>query len=51
MAHFQVPERGDGLQTWRVAENILNKQYGETTRGSPSTVAQGVELDGIFGTT
>ena len=26
MARPQVVERGDGLQNWRVAANILNKQ-------------------------
>jgi hypothetical protein len=26
MARFRVADGGDGLQIWRVAENILNKQ-------------------------
>jgi hypothetical protein len=31
----QVADGGDGLQIWRVAVNIRNKQSGQPTRGSP----------------
>jgi hypothetical protein len=34
MLHPQVANRGDGLQIWRVAANILNKQ---PTGGGPGT--------------
>jgi hypothetical protein len=33
MACPQVVDRVDGLQIWRVAVNILNKQRGQPTRG------------------
>jgi hypothetical protein len=33
MARPQVADGGDGLQTWRVAANILNKQSRTTDRG------------------
>jgi hypothetical protein len=35
MTHPQVGDRGDGLQIWRIAANILNKQ---------SRTAKGVKL-------
>jgi hypothetical protein len=33
MARPQVSDGGNGLQIWRVAANILNKQLGEPKRG------------------
>jgi hypothetical protein len=33
MARPQVADRGDGLQIWRVAANILNKQWRTADRG------------------
>jgi hypothetical protein len=33
MARPQVADGGDGLQIWRVAANILNKQSRQPTRG------------------
>jgi hypothetical protein len=35
MMHPQVAERGDGLQMWRVAANILNKHLRTANRGGP----------------
>jgi hypothetical protein len=40
LARPQVTDAGDGLQLWRVAENVLNKQ----TRGGPSALWMGVGL-------
>jgi hypothetical protein len=37
MAHPQVVDRGNGLQMWRVAANILNKQSRTADRGWPSS--------------
>jgi hypothetical protein len=37
MARPQVAERGEGLQIWRVAANILNKQLRTADRGDPPT--------------
>jgi hypothetical protein len=36
MASPQVVDGGDGLQLWRVAANILNKQSRTADNGSPS---------------
>jgi hypothetical protein len=36
MARPRVADRGDGLQIWRVAANILNKQSGTADMGWPS---------------
>jgi hypothetical protein len=41
MARPQVADGGDGLQIWRVAANILNKQ---PTRGGPPAWGLGVGL-------
>jgi hypothetical protein len=35
MARPQVANGGDGLQIWRVAANILNKQSRTADRGDP----------------
>jgi hypothetical protein len=35
MARPQVADEGDGLQIWRVAANILNKQWRTADRGGP----------------
>jgi hypothetical protein len=35
MAHPQVAIKGDGLQIWKVAANILNKQSQTADKGSP----------------
>jgi hypothetical protein len=37
MARPQVADSGDGLQIWRVAANILNKQSWTADRGWPSS--------------
>jgi hypothetical protein len=37
MARPQVADGGDGLQIWRAAANILNKQSGKPARGGPTT--------------
>jgi hypothetical protein len=44
MARPQVADGGDGLQTWRVAVNILNKQSRTAYRGRPSGVGVGQGL-------
>jgi hypothetical protein len=42
MARPQVADGGDGLQMWRVAANILNKQSQRTAdRGWPSRLSVG----------
>jgi hypothetical protein len=38
MALPQVADREDGLQIWRVAANILNKQSQTSERGWPSSL-------------
>jgi hypothetical protein len=43
MARPQVAD-GEGLQIWRVAANILNKQSRQPTRGGPSAWGLGVGL-------
>jgi hypothetical protein len=44
MARPQVANGGDGLQAWRVAANILNKQSRTAGRGGPSAWRLGVGL-------
>jgi hypothetical protein len=41
MARPQVAEGGDGLQIWRVAENILNKQSQTADKGWASSLGVG----------
>jgi hypothetical protein len=41
MAHPHVAGRGDGLQIWKVAVNILNKQSRTADRGWPSSLGIG----------
>jgi hypothetical protein len=41
MARPQVADRGDGLQIWRVATNILNKQSRTANREWPSILGVG----------
>jgi hypothetical protein len=41
MSHPQVKDGGDGLQTWRVAANILNKQSMTADKGWPSRLGVG----------
>jgi hypothetical protein len=41
MARPRVADRGDGLQIWRVAANILNKQCQTADRGWPSSLGVG----------
>jgi hypothetical protein len=41
MAHPQVADRGDGLQIWRVAANILNKQSWTADKGWSSSLGVG----------
>jgi hypothetical protein len=41
MAPPQVVDGGDGLQIWRVAANILNKQSRTADRGWPSSLGFG----------
>jgi hypothetical protein len=43
MVHPQVADRGDGLQIWRVAANILNKQSQIANRGPSSLRVRRVE--------
>jgi hypothetical protein len=38
MARPQVAVAGDGLQLWRVAVNVLNKQLRTYDRGWPSSL-------------
>jgi hypothetical protein len=41
MARPRVADIGDGLQIWRVAANILNKQSRTADRGWPSSLGVG----------
>jgi hypothetical protein len=41
MARPQVADGGDGLQIWRVAANILNKQSRTTDKGWSSRLGAG----------
>jgi hypothetical protein len=41
MAHPQVADGGEGLQIWRVAANILNKQSQTADKGWPSSLGVG----------
>jgi hypothetical protein len=41
MARTQVADRGDALQIWRVAVNILNKQSRTADEGWPSSLRVG----------
>jgi hypothetical protein len=41
MARPQVVDGGDGLQIWRVAANVLNKQSRTTDRGWSSSMEVG----------
>jgi hypothetical protein len=41
MARPQVADGGEGLQIWRVAANILNKQSRTADKGWPSSVGVG----------
>jgi hypothetical protein len=41
VARPQVADRGDGLQIWRVAANILNKQWWTANRGWPCSLGDG----------
>jgi hypothetical protein len=38
MERLQVADGGEGLQTWRVAVNILNKELQTANRGWPSSL-------------
>jgi hypothetical protein len=61
MARLQVADRGNGLQIWRVAANILKKQLRTADRGWPSSLGVGwgccevrtraSKMDGFSGTT
>jgi hypothetical protein len=42
MARLQVADGGDGLQLWRVAANILNKQSLTADKGSSSSLLRNV---------
>jgi hypothetical protein len=42
MARPQVADGGDGLQIWRTAKNILNKQSRTTDEGRSSSLELGV---------
>jgi hypothetical protein len=44
VARPQVADGGDGLQTWRVAANILNKQSRTADRGGPPACGLGEGL-------
>jgi hypothetical protein len=44
MARPQVAEGREGLQTWRVAAAVLNKQSRQQTRGGPPAGGLGVKL-------
>jgi hypothetical protein len=41
MARPKVADRGEGLQIWRAAANILNKQSRTADRGWPSSLGVG----------
>jgi hypothetical protein len=41
MARPQVPDGGDGLQIWRAAANILNKQSRTADKGWSSSLGFG----------
>jgi hypothetical protein len=41
MARPQVADGGEGLQVWRVAANILNKQSRTADKGWPSSLGVG----------
>jgi hypothetical protein len=42
MARPQVADGGEGLQIWRVAANILNKQSRTADKGWPSSLGVGL---------
>jgi hypothetical protein len=44
MARPQVADRGDALQFWRAAANILNKQSRRVDKGGPPAWGLGVGL-------
>jgi outer membrane scaffolding protein for murein synthesis (MipA/OmpV family) len=44
MARPQVADGGDGLQIWRAAANILNKQSQRADNGWSSSLGAGVGL-------
>jgi hypothetical protein len=44
MAHPRVADGGDGLQIWKVAAYILNKQLRTADRGGPPAWALGRSL-------
>jgi hypothetical protein len=41
MAHPRVADTGDGLQIWRVAANLLNKELRTDDSGWPSSLGAG----------
>jgi hypothetical protein len=41
MTRLQVADGGEGLQIWRVAANILNKQWRTADKGWPSSLGVG----------
>jgi hypothetical protein len=45
MARPRVADRGDGLQIWRVAANILNKQSRTADSGRSSSLGVGREAN------
>jgi hypothetical protein len=47
MEHTQVAAGGDGLQIWRLAANVLNKQSRTADRGWSSSLAVGEGLTTI----
>jgi hypothetical protein len=48
MARPQVADGGDGLQVWRVAANILNKQSRKVEKGGPPAWGLGVGLANLL---
>jgi hypothetical protein len=44
MARPQVADGGDGLQIWRVAANVLNKQSRTASKGWSSSLGLAVNL-------
>jgi hypothetical protein len=45
MARCQVADGGDGIQIWRVAANVLNKQLWTANKGWPSSLGVGRGAD------
>jgi hypothetical protein len=50
MPRPRVADRGDSLQVWRVAANILNKRRGQLTGGGRGLTTPTLKLNVCYGT-